>query len=329
MNILKLKNVPYFSIIIATYIFLASFIISLILKSVSVNTLSLELTLADLPNAESHFWFILEILAVLLLINFPLVFYKFFKDKILKEWTSFTLYNLLFILFPFVLLFFNFNRFINIFSINTNNYNCIYTFELDKFSRNKIINFINQIGVVQFSHKDLIVILLVFLILILIINCLIIFVFYPYLANNPNFKFNNSKKFIIVISSVVIFVLCTFCFFYKGTIPQKNTLSNTSNINNQSTSVTTKIPTTPKKEDDGISYSGTLDNGSFVSFKIKMIGEKTYLISNGNQSLMTLLSNGRYLIEDGPMVGMTLDPSAGGCTIYAVDGTMVDILLAQ
>ncbi len=80
------------------------------------------------------------------------------------------------------------------------------------------------------------------------------------------------------------------------------------------------------KKEDGITYSGNLDNGQNVSFKIKMIGDRTYLIANGNQSLLTFLSNGRYMVEDGPMVGMTLDPSKGACTIYSVDGEMVAIL---
>ncbi len=169
--------------------------------------------------------------------------------------------------------------------------------------------------------------MLQFFIILIGIVLLLIYIKNAYNRSDGTYNFKNANVYYLIAGVFLLYI--AYQRDNNDNVKEEldNNISSIDSINLESGKKDIEeVRPDSDKNDQGISYSGNLDDGVYVRFTIKMIGERTYLISNGNQSLISLLSNGRYLVEDGPMIGMTLDPSRGGCTIYAVDGTMVDIL---
>lgn len=321
------SKLSFISLAISIYIAILIIVMALFLVPISKNFLSYSLTLSHILQTDSKILIGIEAFFYLVCLLSPFLIYKFLNLKKLIEVNS-IIWNFIFILITSILFILNANHLVELFQYKSKDY---FYYELDYLDLDKLASW-GLKDLYRFDNNKIVTSFYFLSILILFVECLYLFVIIPLKPLQIKYKVYKGM-FVTLFSTInIAFVVVFLCFsLFLFDFKSKKNLGNPNKTNTYTSSqfsnkTTSELEESKRKENRGISYSGTLDNGSRVRFTIKIIGGNTYLISNDNQCLMSLLPNGRYLIEDGPMVGMTLDPSAGGCTIYSIDGEMIDIL---
>jgi hypothetical protein len=302
-------------------------VLALLLIPISKNFLIYSLTFSQNVSPDSKLFIGMEFFFYLLCVLSPFLFYGIFKRKKIIEFNS-IIWNFIFILITSIFFLFNVNKLVNLFQFKTREY--VY-YELVYLDSEKLAKW-GLKDLYLFDNNEIVKIFYFLSILILFVECLYLFVIIPLKPLQIKYKLYEGRFVTLygIINIVFIVIFLFFSFILFDIKSNKNLgKSNKTDLYPSVQFLNRELTESKRKDNSGINYSGTLDNGSRVSFTIKMIGENSYLISNGNQCRMSLLSNGRYLIEDGPMVGMSLYPTSSACTIYAVDGTYIDNLPAS
>lgn len=325
MNKLLKSKLSFVSFLIAIYIALLILILALLLIPISKNYLSYSLTLAHDVKPDSILLIGFVVFCYLIFLISPILFNRVINSKKIIESNS-IIWNFIFILITIAIFLSNTNNLIELFHFKSKNY---FYYELIHFDLDKM----DSIGLKNYYRIDnnKIVASIYFLsILILFIECFYLSVIIPLKQLQIKFKIYGNTYFSFYHSFNIVLILLIFCPL--AFLLDFNSFSNTTQVKkNNKIALSTpesikEVKPASKTNEEGITYSGHLDNGRYVSLTIKMIGESTYLISNSFKSRMSLLSNGRYLIEDGPMVGMTIFLTSDRCDIYSIDGEFIETL---